>query len=97
MNKCITCITTYIKVPSQESITISNCKKWQCFKYKWYCKSGSGVVREEDELILTHLIKLNILSTNDSNKALEQHSLFLEEIRRLHLDDLKMFDHQKPV
>ena len=49
----------------------------------------------ETDLIDTHLIELNILSTNNSEKALEQYYLFLEEIRQLHLNNLKIFDPSK--
>ena len=42
-----------------------------------------------------YLIKVNILSTNYSDKALKQHSLFSGEIRRLYLDNLKIFDPSK--
>ena len=42
--------------------------------------------------ILSHLLKLNILSSNDSDKALEQYSSFLELVKKMHLNELKLFD-----
>ena len=45
--------------------------------------------------ILLHLLKLNILSSKDSDKALEQHSSFLEQVKRMHLNELKLFDGSK--
>ena len=45
--------------------------------------------------ILSHLLKLNILSSKDSDKALEQYSPFLEQVKRMHLNELKLFDGSK--
>ena len=45
--------------------------------------------------ILSHLLKLNILSSKDSDKALEQYSSFLEQVKRMHLNELKLFDGSK--
>ena len=53
------------------------------------------LLQKKMKLICTHPFKLNIVSTNDSDKALEQYSLFLEEIRWLHLDVSKIFDPSK--
>ena len=53
------------------------------------------LLQKKMKLICTYPFKLNMLSTNDSDKALEQYSLFLEEIRWLHLDVSKIFDPSK--
>ena len=45
--------------------------------------------------ILLHLLKLNILSSKDSDKALEQYSSFLEQLKKMHLNELKLFDASK--
>ena len=45
--------------------------------------------------ILLHLLKLNILSSKDSDKALEQYSSFLEQVKKMHLNELKLFDASK--
>ena len=45
--------------------------------------------------ILLHLLKLNILSSKDSDKALEQYSSFLELVKKIHLNELKLFDVSK--
>ena len=45
--------------------------------------------------ILLHLLKLNILSSKDSDKALEQYSSFLEQVKKMHLNELKQFDVSK--
>ena len=45
--------------------------------------------------ILLHLLKLNILSSKDSDKALEQYSSFLEQVKKMHLNELKLFDVSK--
>ena len=42
--------------------------------------------------ILLHLLKLNILSSKDSDKVLKQYSSFLEEVKKMHLNELRLFD-----
>ena len=58
-------------------------------------KSRSGIIREENEAdsCTSDWVKHHV--NKDSDKALEQYSLFLEEIRQLDLYDLKMFDPSK--
>ena len=38
------------------------------------------------------MLKLNILSSKDYEKALEQYSSFLEQVKKKHLNELKLFD-----
>ena len=45
--------------------------------------------------ILLCLLKLNILSFKDSVKALEQYSSFLEHVKKMHLNELMLFDASK--
>ena len=45
--------------------------------------------------ILLHLFKVNILSSKDSDKALEQYSSFLEQVKKMHLNEVKLFDVSK--
>ena len=45
--------------------------------------------------ILLRLLKLNILSFKDSVKALEQYSSFLEHVKKMHLNELMLFDASK--
>ena len=45
--------------------------------------------------ILLHLPKLKILSSKDYDKALEQHSSFWEQVKEVHLNELKLFDVSK--
>ena len=45
--------------------------------------------------ILLHFLKLNILSSKDSDKALEQYSSFLEQVKKMHLNELKLFHTSK--
>ena len=45
--------------------------------------------------ILLHLLKLNTLTSKDSDKALEQYSSFFEQIKKMHVSELKLFDASK--
>ena len=45
--------------------------------------------------ILLHLLKLNILTSKDSDKALEQYLSFFEQIKKMHVSELKLFDASK--
>ena len=45
--------------------------------------------------ILIHLLKLKILTASQSDKALDQSSLFYEQVKKMHLDELKLFNTAK--
>ena len=45
--------------------------------------------------ILWHLLKLNILSSKDPDKAFEQDSSLLEQVNKMHLNELMLFDATK--
>ena len=55
----------------------------------------SHLIERKMNQILLHLLKLNILSSKDSDKALEQYSSFLEQVKKMHLNELKLFDVSK--
>ena len=98
MNICITFITTIASNFFDRSpLTFVIVRNGNALNLNEIRSLEVKLLEKKKELILTHLIKVNILSTNDSYKALEQCSLFLEEIRWLHLDDLKMLTHRKSI
>ena len=85
MNKCITFITTIASNCFDRSpLTFVIVRNGNALNLNEIRSLEVKLLEKKKELILTHLIKVNILSTNDSYKALEQCSLFLEEIRWLH-------------
>ena len=45
--------------------------------------------------ILMHLLKLKLLTPIQSDKALDQCSSFYEQVKKIHLDELKLFDPPK--
>ena len=96
MNECITFITT---IPSKlfdwSPLALVIVRNANALNPNEIANLEVGLLEKKISLILTHLIKVNILSTNDSDKALKQHSLFSGEIRRLYLDNLKIFDPSK--
>ena len=93
MNECITFITT---IPSKlfdwSPLALVIVRNANALNPNEIANLEVGLLEKKISLVLTHLIKVNILSTNDSDKALKQHSLFSGEIRWLYLDNLKIFD-----
>ena len=96
MNECITFITTIpSKLFDSSPLAFVIVRNANALNPNEIANLEVGLLEKKISLILTHLIKVNILSTNDSDKALKQHSLFSGEIRRLYLDNLKIFDPSK--
>lgn len=93
MNECITFITT---IPSKlfdwSPLAFVIVRNANALNPNEIANLEVGLLEKKISLVLTHLIKVNILSTNDSDKALKQHFLFSGEIRWLYLDNLKIFD-----
>ena len=85
MNECITFISTIAsKWFDRSPLAFVIVRIANLLNSKEIASMEVELLEKKMKLILTNLIKLNILSANDPYKALEQNYLFLEEIRWLH-------------
>ena len=64
-------------------------------KFKGHSDLEAHLLERKMNQILLHLLKLKILSSKDYDKALEQNSTFLEQVKEMHLNELKLFDKWK--
>ena len=92
MNECVILLLTLrqnylIGVPG-----ICHSEKCWCSESKTHSWCGNSLAWDKNESDSLTFAQLNILSFKDSDKALEQYFFFLEHVKKMHLNELKLFD-----
>ena len=96
MNECLTFVTAIVtKLIDRSTLGSVIVRNANALNPDVMAELEIHLLERKMNQILMHLLKLNILSTNDSDKALEQFCSFLEQVKKMHLDELKLFDPSK--
>ena len=96
MNECLTFVTAIVtKLFDRSPLGSVIVRNANALNPEVMAELEIHLLERKMNQILMHLLKLNILSTNDSDKALEQFCSFLEQVKKMHVDELKLFDPSK--
>ena len=96
LNECITFVTIIVSRLFEKSplgsVVVRNA---DAFDPNVIANLEVHELQKRVKQILMHLLKLKILTASQSDKALDQSSSFYEQVKKMHLDELKLFNAAK--